>query len=98
VPFALPLPLANLGEGGNAAEPDVVDPSPALRLRQLYRMVAVHSLPDALVFAAMVAKLLGAKIMLDLHETNARVFCDRGLTVCSSEFESSVCRLPMPEV
>ena len=30
VPFALGLTLGNLGEGGNAAEPDVVDPSPGL--------------------------------------------------------------------
>ena len=30
VPFALPLPLGNLGERANAAEPDVVDPSPGL--------------------------------------------------------------------
>ena len=30
VPFAHGLPFGNLGEGGNAAEPDVVDPSLAL--------------------------------------------------------------------
>src|SRR6202030_3335282 len=30
VPFALGLTLGNLGEGANAAEPDVVDPSPGL--------------------------------------------------------------------
>src|SRR5580700_10956250 len=30
VPFALGLTPGNLGEGGNAAEPDVVDPSPGL--------------------------------------------------------------------
>src|ERR1700731_3537977 len=30
MPFALRLTLGNLGEGANAAEPDVVDPSPGL--------------------------------------------------------------------
>ena len=30
MPFALGLTRGNLGEGGNAAEPDVVDPSPGL--------------------------------------------------------------------
>ena len=30
LPFALGLTLGNLGEGANAAEPDVVDPSPSL--------------------------------------------------------------------
>jgi hypothetical protein len=30
VPFALDFTLGNLGEGANAAEPDVVDPSPGL--------------------------------------------------------------------
>ncbi len=37
-------------------------------LRQPYKLVHVHSVPDFLVFAAWVPKLLGAKIILDVHD------------------------------
>jgi glycosyltransferase involved in cell wall biosynthesis len=33
-----------------------------------YDLVHVHNMPDVLVFSALVPKLLGAKIMLDLHD------------------------------
>jgi glycosyltransferase involved in cell wall biosynthesis len=33
-----------------------------------YQVVHVHNMPNALVFAALVPKLLGAKIMLDVHD------------------------------
>ena len=31
-------------------------------------MIHVHSVPDFLVFAALVPKLLGARIILDIHD------------------------------
>lgn len=37
-------------------------------LRRRYDIVQVNSMPDALVFAAMVPRLLGARVVLDLHE------------------------------
>jgi glycosyltransferase involved in cell wall biosynthesis len=37
-------------------------------LRRRYALVHVHNMPDVLVFAALVPKLLGAKIILDLHD------------------------------
>jgi len=37
-------------------------------LRRRYDLVHVHNMPDALVFSAIVPKLLGAKIILDLHD------------------------------
>jgi len=37
-------------------------------LRQRYDLVHVHNMPDALVFSALVPKLLGAKVILDLHD------------------------------
>lgn len=53
-----------------------------LHLRRRYRLVAVHSLPDALVFAAIVTKLLGAKIVLDLHEIMPEFFATKfGVTM-----------------
>jgi glycosyltransferase involved in cell wall biosynthesis len=39
-----------------------------LHLFRRYRIVQVHSLPDPLVFAALVPRLLGATVVLDLHE------------------------------
>ena len=35
---------------------------------QRYDLVHVHNMPDALVFSALVPKLLGAKVILDLHD------------------------------
>ena len=40
----------------------------ALHIRRRYKLVQVHSLPDPLVFAALVPKLTGARVILDLHE------------------------------
>ncbi len=37
-------------------------------LTQHYDLVHVHNMPDILVFSAIVPKLLGAKIILDLHD------------------------------
>jgi glycosyltransferase involved in cell wall biosynthesis len=37
-------------------------------LTRRYDFVHVHNMPDALVFSAIVPKLLGAKIILDLHD------------------------------
>lgn len=39
-----------------------------LHLRRRYDVVQVHNLPDFLVFAALVPKLLGARVVLDLHD------------------------------
>lgn len=40
----------------------------ARHLRRRYQVIQVNTLPDTLVFAAMIPKLLGAKVLLDLHE------------------------------
>jgi len=40
----------------------------ALHLRRRYDIVQVNSLPDWLVFAAVLPRLLGARVLLDLHE------------------------------
>jgi glycosyltransferase involved in cell wall biosynthesis len=39
-----------------------------LSLRRRYDLVHVHNMPDVIVFSALVPKLLGAKIVLDLHD------------------------------
>ena len=45
-----------------------------LHLRRRYDLVQVHTLPDVLVFAAAIPKLLGAKVILDLHEVMVEFF------------------------
>src|SRR5262249_61380885 len=40
----------------------------ARSLRRRFDLVHVHNMPDVLVFSALVPKLLGAKVILDLHD------------------------------
>src|SRR6185312_5770487 len=37
-------------------------------LTRRYDFVHVHNMPDVLVFSALVPKILGAKVVLDLHD------------------------------
>lgn len=48
-----------------------------LHVRRRYDLVQVNTLPDTLVFAALVPKLLGAKVLLDLHETMPEFFATK---------------------
>jgi glycosyltransferase involved in cell wall biosynthesis len=48
-----------------------------LHLRRRYRLVQVNTVPDVLVFAALVPKLLGAKVVIDLHETMPEFFASK---------------------
>jgi glycosyltransferase involved in cell wall biosynthesis len=45
-----------------------------LGLRRRWDLVQVNSMPDALVFAAAVPRLLGARVLLDLHECMPEFF------------------------
>jgi glycosyltransferase involved in cell wall biosynthesis len=45
-----------------------------LHLRRRYRTIQVHNLPDFLVFATLFPKLLGAHIILDLHDLMPEFF------------------------
>ena len=46
----------------------------ALGVRRRWDVVQVNSMPDALVFAAVVPRLLGARVLLDLHECMPEFF------------------------
>ena len=46
----------------------------ALHFRRRWDVVQVNSLPDVLVFAAAIPKLLGARVLLDLHECMPEFF------------------------
>jgi len=48
-----------------------------LHLRRRYDLVQVNSMPDALVFAALVPRLLGARVLLDLHECMPEFFATK---------------------
>jgi glycosyltransferase involved in cell wall biosynthesis len=45
-----------------------------LHLRRRFALVQVHSLPDTLVFAGLIPRLLGARLLLDLHEVMPEFF------------------------
>lgn len=49
----------------------------ALHMRRRYDLVQVHSMPDALVFAAVVPRLMGARVVLDLHECMPEFFATK---------------------
>ncbi len=48
-----------------------------LHWRQRYRVVQVHNLPDFLVFAALGPKLMGARLILDLHDLMPEFYASR---------------------
>ncbi len=45
-----------------------------LFLRKGYRIIHVHNMPDVLVFTALLPRLLGRKVVLDLHDPMPEVF------------------------
>jgi glycosyltransferase involved in cell wall biosynthesis len=48
-----------------------------LHMKRHYDVVQVHNLPDLLVFAALIPKLTGAKIILDLHDLMPEFYAER---------------------
>ena len=44
------------------------------RLRKRYDIIHIHTMPDFLVFAALIPRLLGAKIVLDMHDFMPETF------------------------
>ena len=48
-----------------------------LHLRRSYELVQVNTMPDALVFAALGPRLLGARVLLDLHECMPEFFATK---------------------
>lgn len=49
----------------------------AFHILRNYRLVHVTNLPDVLLFTALVAKLLGAKIIFDVRECSPEMFAER---------------------
>jgi glycosyltransferase involved in cell wall biosynthesis len=49
----------------------------ALHVRRRFDLVQVHSLPDVLVLAGAIPRLLGARLLLDLHEVMPEFFATK---------------------
>jgi len=45
-----------------------------IHLRNRYKLVHVHNMPDVLVFSALIPRLTGAKVILDLHDPMPEVY------------------------
>jgi glycosyltransferase involved in cell wall biosynthesis len=61
----------------------------ALHRQRHYNVVQVHNLPDFLVFAAIIPKLTGARIILDLHDLMPEFYAER----CQLPLDSLLVRL-----
>jgi glycosyltransferase involved in cell wall biosynthesis len=48
-----------------------------LQLRRKYDVVQVNTLPDALVYAAAIPKLFGARVILDMHELMPELYASK---------------------
>lgn len=47
------------------------------QITQRYSLIHVHSVPDVLVFAALIPKLLGAAVILDIHDPLPELFSSK---------------------
>jgi glycosyltransferase involved in cell wall biosynthesis len=47
------------------------------QLKFKYKIIHIHNVPDFLVFMAIMPKLLGAKIILDIHDILPELFCEK---------------------
>ena len=59
----------------------------ALHFRRRYTVVQAHNLPDFLVFAGLIPKLMGARLILDLHDLMPEFYASR--------FKSGMTALPI---
>jgi glycosyltransferase involved in cell wall biosynthesis len=46
-------------------------------IRYRYKVIHIHNVPDFLVFMAIIPKLMGAKIILDIHDIMPEFFCQK---------------------
>jgi GT2 family glycosyltransferase len=57
----------------------------ALHVRNRYDIVHVHNMPDFLVFSALIARLLGAQVILDIHDPMPEVYLSKFADATSSK-------------
>jgi glycosyltransferase involved in cell wall biosynthesis len=52
-----------------------------LQFRKGYALIQVHTMPDFMVFTAVIPKIMGSKIVLDIHDLMPELYCTKfGLT------------------
>lgn len=56
----------------------------SLHRQRRYRVVQIHNLPDFLVFAGLVPKLTGARVILDIHDVMPEFYASRFRTSMAS--------------
>lgn len=57
-------------------------------LKERYQLIHVHSVPDFLVFAALVPKLMGARVVLDIHDILPEFYASKfGIAPRSAQFK-----------
>jgi glycosyltransferase involved in cell wall biosynthesis len=49
----------------------------ALQLRRRYDVVHVHNIPDFLVFSALIPRLMGARVILDIHDVVPELYAGK---------------------
>lgn len=49
----------------------------ALHIRHPYQIIHVHNMPDFLIFAALVPRLFGAKLILDIHDPTPEFYMSK---------------------
>jgi len=50
----------------------------SLYFKKKYKLIHINNMPDFLVFSALIPKIFGAKIILDIHDVMSDVFFNRG--------------------
>lgn len=48
-----------------------------LHIKQRYDLIQIHTMPDFLVFSSFIPKILGAKVVLDVHEPMPELFISK---------------------
>jgi glycosyltransferase involved in cell wall biosynthesis len=49
----------------------------ALHIRNHYHVIHIHNMPDFLVFTALIPKILGARVILDIHDPMPELFMSK---------------------
>ena len=48
-----------------------------LHIKNRYQVIHVHNMPDLLIFAALIPKIMGARLILDIHDPMPEVFISK---------------------
>lgn len=80
--FTIPLSRSYSGPGSYLVEYAIALILYTLRLialsfRNRYAVIHVHNMPDFLIFAALIPRLLGAKLVLDIHDPTPEFFMSK---------------------